>query len=35
MPTTMRGAADNSFDQNYATGLLTKQHHGGSLKSVE
>ena len=29
----MRGAADNIFDQNYATGLLTKQQHGGSLKS--
>jgi len=29
----MRGAADNIFDRNYATGLLTKQQHGGSLKS--
>ena len=29
------GAADNIFDRNYATGLLTKQQHGGSLKSVE
>jgi len=31
----MRGAADNIFDRNYATGLLTKQQHVGSLKSVE
>jgi len=31
----MKGAADNIFDRNYATGLLTKQQHAGSLKSVE
>jgi len=29
----MRGTADNIFDRNYATGLLTKKQHGGSLKS--
>jgi len=34
-PTPTKGAADNIFDRNYATGLLTKQQHGGSLKSVE
>ena len=32
--TPTRGAVD-IFDQNYATGLLTKPQHGGSLKSVE
>jgi len=31
----MRGAADNIFDQNDTAGLLTKQQHGGSPKSVE
>ena len=29
----MKGAAVNIFDWNYATGLLTKQQEGGSLKS--
>ena len=28
--TPTRGAAGNIFDRNYATGLLTKQQHGGS-----
>ena len=32
MCTPMRDTADNIFDWNYATGLLTKQQHGGSLK---
>jgi len=35
MPTPTRGAAGNIFDRNYATGLLTKQQHGGGLRSVE
>ena len=35
MSTPMRGAANNIFDRNYATGLLTKHQHAESLKSVE
>ena len=31
----MSGTAGYIFDRNYATGLLTKQQHAGSLKSVE